>query len=116
MRLLQQEPTIKAYTEEQERLKLNQERLMGDIERLRASSQHLKDNAQRLNVKLASTRAQLRALQKAQKTLGTSRAYRLANAYVQLATGQSLVARTLQLLRPAARALNQIRRALSSKL
>ncbi|WP_201862152.1 hypothetical protein [Microvirga soli] len=109
MRLLQQEPTIKAYAEEQERL-------MGDIERLRASSQHLKDNAQRLNVKLASTRAQLRALQKAQKTLGTSRAYRLANAYVQLATGQSLVARTLQLLRPAARALNQIRRALSSKL
>jgi chromosome segregation ATPase len=108
-RLLEQKPKIKAYAEEQERLKLNQERLTGDIERLKASSQHLKDDSQRLKVKLASTRAQLKALQKSQKTLDTSRAYRLANAYMQLATGQSLFARTLQLLRPVARALNRIR-------
>jgi septal ring factor EnvC (AmiA/AmiB activator) len=104
-RLLEQEPTIKAYAEEQERLRVS-------YDCLKASSQRLRDDTKRLKVELASTRAQLRAFQKAQRVLGASRAHRLANAYMRLATGDSLFARTLRLVRPAARALNQIRRAL----
>jgi chromosome segregation ATPase len=118
-RLLEQEPTIKAYAEEQgrlrvekERLKLDQERLRESYDRLKASSQRMKDNSQRLEMELASTRAQLKALQKAQKTLAASRAHRLANTYVRLATGHSLFARTLRIARPVARALHRIRQAL----
>ncbi|MFC1458789.1 hypothetical protein ACETIH_19235 [Microvirga arabica] len=105
-RLLEQEPTIRAYADEQERLRAN-------YDRLKASSQRLKDNAQRLKMELASARAQLRALQKAQRALDASRAHRLANAYVRLATGHSLFARTLRLLRLAARALNRVRQTFS---
>lgn len=105
-RLLEHEPTIKAYAEEREHLRT-------EVKRLEASSQRLKDNAQRLKAELASTRAELRALQKAQKTLVASRAHRLAKAYVRFATGQSLFARTLQLFRPTARAVKRLRQALS---
>lgn len=118
-RLLEQEPTIKAYAEEQERLRLDQERLRLDQERLResydrlkASSQRVKDNCQKLKAELASTRAQLKELRKVQKTLAASRAHRLANVYVRLATEHSLFARTLRVARPVARALNRIRQAL----
>lgn len=118
-RLLQQEPTIKAYgetinayAEEQERLKLNEKRLRESYDHIKVSFQREKDKSQRLKVELASTRAQLKALQKLQKTLAASRAHRLADASVRLATGHALFARTLRLVRPAARALNRIRRAL----
>jgi predicted ribosome quality control (RQC) complex YloA/Tae2 family protein len=111
-RLLEQEPTIKAYAEEQERLRLERERLRENYERLKVSSERVKDNCQRLKMDLAATRVQLRELLKAQKTLSASRAHRLANAYVRLATERSLLARTLRLLRPVARALNRFRQAL----
>jgi predicted ribosome quality control (RQC) complex YloA/Tae2 family protein len=111
-RLLEQEPTIKAYAEEQERLRLDRERLRENYERLKVSSERVKDNCQRLKMDLAATRVQLRELQKAQKTLSASRAHRLAKAYVRLATERSLIARTLWLLRPVARALNRFRQAL----
>ncbi len=104
-RLLEQEPTIKACAEDRERLREN-------YERLKVSSERVKDNCQRLKMDLAATRVQLRELQKAQKTLSASRAHRLANAYVRLATERSLLARTLRLLRPVARALNRFRQAL----
>ena len=104
-RLLEQEPTIKACAEEQERLREN-------YERLKVSSERVKDNYQRLKMDLAATRVQLRELQKAQKTLSASRAHRLANAYMRLATERSLLARILRLLRPVARALNRFRQAL----
>lgn len=112
-RLLEHEPTIKAYAEEQERLRVDQERLRESYDRLKASSQRVRDNCQQLKAELASTKAQLKALQKAQKTLAASRVHRLANAYMRLATGQSLFARSLRPLRSAARTLNRVRRALS---
>ncbi|MGF9763598.1 hypothetical protein AAII07_51595 [Microvirga sp. 0TCS3.31] len=112
-RLLEQEPTIKAYAEEQERLRITCENLRVDYEHLKALSQQMNDNAEHLKTELAATKAQLKTLHEAQETLGASRAHRLASAYVRLATGRSLFAQTLRLLRPAARVLNRIRRASS---
>ena len=105
-RLLQQEPTIKAYAEAQERLRLN-------YERLKTSSQRLRDNAQQLKTELAATRTQLKAREKTQKTLDASRAHRLAAAYVRFASGPTMAARMLRLMRPVGRVLNRVRRMLT---
>ncbi|MBF9197508.1 hypothetical protein I2H36_15820 [Microvirga sp. BT290] len=105
-RLLEQEPTIRAYAEEQERLR-------GNYERLKASSQRLKDKSQQMKAELAATRMQLKALQKAQQTLDASRAHRLAAAYVRFASNSALSARILQVVRPVGRVLNRFRHMLT---
>ena len=100
-RLSQQEPTIKAYAAE--------------VERLGNDRDHLAETSEQLRSALAAAEAQLSTLQQAQARIAGSRAHYLADVYVRYATGDSPFARVLRLLRPIARVLNRVRRWLRSK-
>lgn len=95
-RLLKQQPTIDAYAAE--------------LERLRATCERLRKRSERHRSKLAETRAKLSALKEAQNRILSSRAHRLAAAYVHSVQGSSLRARILQKMRSALRHLRHLGR------
>jgi chromosome segregation ATPase len=106
--LLEQEPTLKAFAGELERLSKN-------CESLRTKAERVKESSHRLKKELAVTKAQFKTLKRAQARIAGSRAHRLADAYVRHASGSSLLARTVRSVRPIVRVLNRIRRKVMSR-
>jgi chromosome segregation ATPase len=106
-RLLEQRPSLDAYAAE---LELAREA----YERIKKSRDHFKDKSEHLKSDLATAKAQLKALKRAQAKIAQSRAHRVAETYVRYAAGKSVFAVTLRLARSFARVLHRVRRALKA--
>lgn len=105
-RLLEQERLIRTSANELGRLK-------EDHGRLRERFEGVRQKAERFRSDLSAAKAELRKLRRAQDRIVSSRAHRLATAYVRFASSGFIAARTSPLIRPVARILNRVRRALA---
>lgn len=95
-RLVEQESILGIRAEELGRIR-------SSIERLRTNSDRAREDSRGLKRELAVTKAQLKSLKRAHDRIASSRAHRLAEAYVRYATGRSLLIRAFQLLRRVGR-------------